>query len=115
MVTFKMHREKAQWETTQDCYKLFGTNPGSNTLKTAATWPLTSLLKNHPSQTNNIWDTAGEIRTNLLVTFLYGPLHMDMPLLANQQELIYIISVQTQDVAWMICQEGWMERERESQ
>ena len=30
--------------------------------------------------------------------FFYGPLRMDMPVLAEKQELIYISSVQTQDV-----------------
>ena len=45
---------------------------------------------------------------------------MDVPALANQQELIYISSVQTQDIIWKTCRERWMrgtdwERERESQ
>ena len=35
---------------------------------------------------------------NALVVFFYGPLHMNMPVLANQQELAYISSVQTLDV-----------------
>ena len=38
-------------------------------------------------------------------TFIYGPLHMDMSVLADQQELIYISSMQTQDVVWKTCQE----------
>ena len=33
---------------------------------------------------------------NLLVTFFHEPWHMDVPMLADQQELIY--NVQTQDV-----------------
>ena len=35
----------------------------------------------------DIWGTAGETRTNSQVMFFYEPLHMDVPLLANQQEL----------------------------
>ena len=38
-------------------------------------------------------DTAGEARMNSLEMFFYGPLHIDAPGLAEQQELIYISSV----------------------
>ena len=34
-----------------------------------------------------------------------NPMHMDTPVLANQQELIYTSSVQTQDVNWKTWQE----------
>ena len=34
---------------------------------------------------------------NKIVTFFYGPLHMDVSVLADLQELIYISSVRTQD------------------
>ena len=57
-------------------------------------------------------DTAEEARTNSKVTVFYGPLHMDVPVLAEQEELIYISSVQTQDVIWKTCH-GERERERE--
>ena len=40
--------------------------------------------------------------------FFYVPLHMDVPVLADQQEPIYISSVQTQDVVWKTYQERWM-------
>ena len=53
-------------------------------------------------------DTAGEARTNSQVMFFYGPFNMDMAVLANSQELIYISSVQTQNVVWKTCQEQWM-------
>ena len=33
---------------------------------------------------------AGEVRTNTLETFSYGFLHMDAPVLADQQRLIHI-------------------------
>ena len=45
---------------------------------------------------------------------------MDVPVLADQQESTYNISVRTQDVVWKTCREQWMigtdgekERERE--
>ena len=34
--------------------------------------------------------------------------HMDMSVLADKQELIYIGSVQSQDVVWRTCQKWWM-------
>ena len=43
---------------------------------------------------------------------------MDVRVLAYHQKLIYISSVQTQDVVWKSCQEQWMigmDRERESE
>ena len=37
-----------------------------------------------------MWDTAEEVRVNLTSDgFLMKPQHMDMPVLADQQELIY--------------------------
>ena len=33
---------------------------------------------------------------------------MDVPVLANQPELIYINCVRMQDVVWKIFPEGWM-------
>ena len=41
----------------------------------------------------------------MLVTFVYGPLHVDVSLFADIQELIYITAVQTQDVVLRICRE----------
>ena len=52
-----------------------------------------------------MWDTAGETRMNSLVMFFYGPFLMKMPVLADQQELIYISSLQTLDVVWKTCWE----------
>ena len=47
--------------------------------------------------------TAGEARMNTLVRFSNGSLLMDVPVLANQQEQAYNISVRTQDVAKQTC------------
>ena len=40
-------------------------------------------------------DTAREAKTNSQVTFLYGPLHMDVPVLDDKPELIFITALQT--------------------
>ena len=40
--------------------------------------------------------------------FSYGPLHMDLQVLANQQELSNNSTVQTQDVVCKTCQDQWM-------
>ena len=53
-------------------------------------------------------DTAEEVGTNSLVTFFYGPLSMGVPMLADQEELIYISSVRTQDVVWKTYPERLM-------
>ena len=42
-------------------------------------------------------DTAGEVRTNSLVTFSNELLHMDTPVLAYQQKLIFTSFLQTLD------------------
>ena len=44
------------------------------------------------------------------MTIFYRPLHIDEPVLADQQEIIYISSVWTQDVVWKDCRDGWKER-----
>ena len=43
-------------------------------------------------------DIAGEVRTNSLVMFSFGQLNVDMQVLANQLELIYNSSLQTEDI-----------------
>ena len=56
-------------------------------------------------------DMTGEARKNSLVTFFYGPLHVDVSVLAYEQELIYISSVRIQDVVWKTCRKcGWYGR-----
>ena len=43
------------------------------------------------------WVSTGESRTNSKVTFSNRPLHVDIPVLVDQQELTYNSSVRTQD------------------
>ena len=60
--------------TTQECYMLFWTNPGSNSCT------VTYL----PSHKQDMLGTTGEVKTNSLVTLSYGLLYIDLPLLANK-------------------------------
>ena len=65
-------------------------------------------------------DTAGEVRINRQWTFFNEPVHMDVPELTDQQELIYISSERTLDVVWKKknCRERWIigtDGEKESQ
>ena len=53
-------------------------------------------------------DITGEARKTSYVMFSYGPLHRDVPVLANQQELTYNSYVWTQDVVWEISQKQWI-------
>ena len=53
------------------------------------------------------------------MTVFDGSFHVDMPVRANQQELIYLSSVRTPGVVWKPCQDRYMigtdgERVRES-
>ena len=43
-------------------------------------------------------DTAGEVKTNSLATFSFGPLHTDAQVLDGQLELIYNSFIGTQAV-----------------
>ena len=50
--------------------------------------------------------------------FFNGPLHMDVLVLTDHQELTNNSSVQTQDIVWKACMERWMigmDGERKSQ
>ena len=78
----------------QECYKLYWTNPGSNIPQNTscmATYLLSLKLSKLDEQ--DMWDTAGEVRTNLWATFSYGP-----PNIGKKLELIYNSSVRTWDV-----------------
>ena len=52
--------------------------------------------------------TAGEVQTNLKVKFFYRLLHMDIPVLIDQQRFIYISSVRRVDAVQKTNQERWM-------
>ena len=49
-------------------------------------------------------NTAGEARTNSLVTFSYGPFRMNVPVLVDQPEFTHnSYNVRTQDVVRKTC------------
>ena len=80
--------------------------------------PLTSYLKNHPSKKMKTRGTLLEKQGRTHLTFLFGPFHMNVLMLTDQQEVIYICPVQTQDVIWKIYWERWRigrDRDRERQ
>ena len=51
--------------------------------------------------------TAREAKSNLFLTFFYVPLHIDVLILADQQQLIYLTSVCTQDIVLKTYREQW--------
>ena len=64
--------------------------------KTPVVGLLTSYHANHPTKgAQGRLGIAGKIRTNTKAMFSNGLLHMDTPLLANQQKLAFTISVRT--------------------
>ena len=81
---------------------------GKYTQKYIVTIILSRCGRSTKSDEQDMQDTVGEGRTNSWETFVYGPLHMDEPMLADQQESIYICFVQTQGVVRKTCREGWM-------
>ena len=114
-----MHREKARRELHKNTMHYIeqiqeATPPLNNSCK-ATYFPSLKPTKQNEEDMQN---TAGESRTNSEVTFSYGLFHMVVPVLADQQELTYNSSVETQGVVWKTCWEWWMvgtdgEREKE--
>ena len=52
-------------------------------------------------------DTAGEIGTNSLVMYSFGPLHMAEQKLGDQLEPTYSSYVRIRGVARSTCRKGW--------
>ena len=76
---------------------------------------LLPISKNHPSKTNKICGILLEKqgRTYKWRSSL-DPLHMDVQVLVYQPKLIYISSVQTQNVVWKTCRgQGMIETDAE--
>ena len=69
------------------CYHLYGTNPGSNTQRNCS-FIVTYIpsLKPFKKAERDMLETAGETKIDSHVTFCNGPLHIDVPVLANQQD-----------------------------
>ena len=68
--------------------ELYWRNPGCNIQRNnSCTATYLPSLKLSKKDEQGMQDTTGEATTNSKVTFSYGPLHMVVPVLANQQEL----------------------------
>ena len=103
----KMHREKAWWELHKNAMSYFEQilevlTQQNNISKT--------IQERQTRHAEHCWRNKDELISD-------WPLHADMPVWADQQEIIYISSVQTQDAVWKTCPE-WqligMKGERES-
>ena len=87
---------------------MFWTNTGSSNLQNS-NCTATYLLSHKPpkSDQQDMLGTAGEIKMNSSLTFANGLEHINTPMLAGQQKLTIISSVQTLDIVKKTCQERW--------
>ena len=92
--------EKKLWELRKNAKCYFEQILEAAPQKTAAGCPLTSHLKNHPSNTSHHAGYCWRSKEEPIGDVLYGPEHIELLVLANQQELIYISSVRPLDVVW---------------
>ena len=85
-------------ETARRCYELLWINPRSNTLQSNNSTATDLQSQKQPNlDEQDMRDTAGEAKAMSYVTFLYGPLRIDVPVSAEQLELIFINSLWTKD------------------
>ena len=115
--TNEVQREKAWWELHKNATSYFEKILEATPHETTAVRPLTFHLKNYPNKMNNRYCSLLEKPEQSHVMVLYEPQHMNISVLADQQELIY---VRTKDIVWKTGREwcskgtdGERERERE--
>ena len=89
-------------ETKKECSGLFRTTPGSNILQNICF--TATYLPSHKDE-QDMRGNAGEERKNLLAMLFYRLLHLDVPVVFDQQ--IYISSVSTLDAVKKTYQERW--------
>ena len=77
------------------------TNPQSSTQQNS--YCMTTYFPSHRLSSLDTQDTAREVKTNSLATFSYGLLHIDTPVLVDQQIIRSISFVWTLDSVWRIC------------
>ena len=75
--------KKTIWELHQNASSYFEIILEGTPHETIVVRPLTSLQKNIQVNEQDMWDTTEEARTNSLMSFSCGPVHMDVPVLAN--------------------------------
>ena len=92
----KMHREKARWELHKMLRDFLNKFRKQLPTKQQMNGYLPTISKN--IEVRHMQGIDGDARMNL--TFFCRLLHMDVPVLAHQQKIIYISSVWTQGVVW---------------
>ena len=97
-----------------ECYGLYWTNPGSNTLRKQQLYgylpPISKTIQirrtRHVGQ--HAGPHAGEVRTNSLAMYSCRSLHTGEQGLGNKLKPIYNCSVLIQDIAWRSAgSDGW--------
>ena len=104
----KTNGEKSLTATKKESCEQYWTSPGGNIPQSSS-----CTATNHPSRKlfkldePDMQDTAGEVRTNSLVMYSCGPLHMDEQRQDGQLELTYGSSVPIRDVSLKTCRKQW--------
>ena len=80
----------------QGYFELFLTNPDQRNLQTSRNKSTYLQFQSHTNKTYLMYVTQLEKQGKLISDILNGPLHMDLPVLADPQEPIHIYSVQAQ-------------------
>ena len=106
----KILKEKARWELHKNAVNYMKQILEAKPHKTTLVRPLTSSLKNHPSKANETCETLQEKQrqTHKWCSSADVPPYMNVPIMVEQQEFIYIYSKQIQDVVWKTFQEWRM-------
>ena len=97
--------KKCSVSTTQERHVLFKTNPVSSMPQNGNC--SVTYLPSHKQSKQDMLNTAGEEKINSEVTFFYGLLPMDTPVLVVRERLRHISFVQTSDVVYGSCWEWW--------
>ena len=107
--TEKAHRQKVEMNYTRMLRAVLNKCCKQQPRKTAVVRPPATLLTSHSAMRG----TDGEARTNTSVTLTRGFLYMNMPVVADQQILTFVWTLNS---IWKTCQVQWtigMDRERE--
>ena len=97
------YRKKGRWELLKNATSYTEQFLEAASHETTVDACLPRALKPSKQDEQSLQYTAGKARTNSWETFSDGPLHIDVSVLANQEEHTYNSSVQTQDVMKICC------------
>ena len=81
----KTHREKTRWELDKNAVRYLQQLLEVTPNKIAAVQPPTSNLTNHSSKINKICKAQLEKQGQTQATFFFELLHLDLPVLADEQ------------------------------